>query len=88
MFNTTLHSYSIKIIITYFCKHEQPVRDFLSEIRIESYKLLKDEDARMERSASLTFTKGLYNKEMRLALTQKDVSTLDEAYRLVKRKRY
>ena len=66
----------------------QTIREFLSEIRIEGYKLFKDMDPKTREKHLLdAFMKGLYNKELRLALNMKEVETLDEAYHLVKKEK-
>lgn len=78
------------LVKLYSCKQrsDQPIRDFLSEIRVEGYKLLKHQEARKREECMVdAFIKGLYNKEMRLALSQRRVNTLDEAYRLVKKEK-
>lgn len=78
------------LVKLYSCKQgsSQSIREFLSEIRIEGYKLLKELNPE-EREKHLldAFTKGLYNEELRLALSMKEVNTLDEAYRLVKKEK-
>lgn len=78
------------LVKLYSCKQgsAQPIREFLSEIRIEGYKLLKDIDPE-EREQHLidAFTKGLQSEELRSALSRKEVTTLDEAYRLVKKEK-
>lgn len=78
------------LVKLFHCKQgtNQTVREFLSEIRIEGYKLLKNIDPE-EREKHLidAFTKGLLSEELRSALGRKKVGTLDEAYRLVKKER-
>ena len=78
------------LVKLYACKQSgaQSVREFLSEIRIEGYKLLKEIDPE-EREKHLidAFTKGLQNKELKAVLSRKKVATLDEAFRLVKKEK-
>ena len=68
-------------------RSNQTLRDFLSEVRIEGYKLLKDVNA-TEREKYLldVFAKGLRNKEVRAALNVHKVGSLDDAYKLIKKK--
>jgi len=69
-------------------KPDQPLREFLSEIRVQGYKLLKSLDPE-EREKHLidAFTKGLRNEELQHALTRVKIKTLDDAYNLVKKEK-
>lgn len=69
-------------------KPEQHIREFLSEIRIEGYKLLRSMDSN-EREKHLidAFIKGLRNEELKSAISRMDVRTLDDAYNLVKKEK-
>jgi hypothetical protein len=69
-------------------KPHQSLREFLSEIRIEGYKLLKGIDAE-EREKRLVdaFSKGLRSDEIRAALNTHVVDSLDDAYRLIKKEK-
>ena len=78
------------LVKLYSCKqgNAQPLKEFVSEIRIEGYKLLKNMDPK-EREKHLidAFTKGLHSEELRSALGRKEVTSLDDAYRLVKKEK-
>jgi len=69
-------------------KSHQTLREFLSEVRIEGYKLMKDVNP-IERETKLldVFTKGLRNKEVRAALNAHKVNSLDDAYKLIKKEK-
>ena len=76
------------LVKLYACKQgsAQPIREFLSEIRIEGYKLLKDIDPEeLEQYLIDAFTKGLQSEVLRSALSRKEIRMLDDAYRLVKK---
>ena len=78
------------LVKLYACKQgsAQPIREFLSEIRIEGYKLLKDIDPEeLEQYLIDAFTKGLQSEVLRSALSRKEIRTLDDAYRLVKKEK-
>ena len=69
-------------------KHQQNLREFLSEIRIEGYKLLKDlkpEDR--EKYLVDTYKKGLRNKDLKTALHSKEIETLEEVFNFVKKEK-
>ena len=67
-------------------KPNQSVREFISEIRIESWKVMGDEDAETrESNAVLSFINGIRNRTISTALRQLSPKTLEEAYALVKR---
>ena len=63
----------------------QTVRDFLSVVRVEGYKLLSNEEPdKIETVLTSTFINGLSNKNFREALKQLKPSTLTEAYKMIK----
>jgi hypothetical protein len=69
-------------------KPHQTLREFLSEIRIEGYKLLKGIDAKQrEKRLVDAFCKGLRNDEVRIALSAQDIDNLDDAYKLIKKEK-
>ena len=69
-------------------KPDQPLREFLSEIRVQGYKLLKALDPKQrEKHLIDAFTKGLRNEELQHALTRVEIKTLDDAYNLVKKEK-
>ena len=69
-------------------KPHQPLREFLSEIRIEGYKLLKGIDAKQrEKRLVDAFSKGLRNDEVRAALSTHNIDSLDDAYKLIKKEK-
>ena len=76
------------LIKLFQCKQKtnQRTREFLSEIRRQGYLLMKGLDS-TEREAHMTkaFINGLGNKNVKKALAQMTVTTLDEAYELVKK---
>ena len=69
-------------------KPHQSLREFLSEVRIEGYKLLKGMDGE-ERENRLVdvFSKGLRSDEIKAALNTHHFDTLDDAYRLIKKEK-
>ena len=69
-------------------KPHQSLREFLSEVRIEGYKLLKGMNG-TEREKRLVdvFSKGLRSDEIKATLNTHEVDTLDDAYRLIKKKK-
>lgn len=69
-------------------KPQQSLREFLSEIRIEGYKLLKNLDPE-EREKHLVdaYKKGLRNKELKTALHSLEIATLEEVFKLIKREK-
>lgn len=78
------------LVKLFACKQrpEQHVREFLSEIRVEGYRLLKDMNP-LEREKHLinAFSKGLRNEGLQSALSRMEITTLDEAYNLVKKEK-
>ena len=69
-------------------KPDQTIREFLAEVRVEGYKLLKNLDP-IDREEHLidAFKKGLRNKELQHALNRVEIKTLDDAYKLVKKEK-
>lgn len=69
-------------------KPQQTLREFLSEVRIEGYRLLKNLNPE-EREKHLVdvFIKGLRNNELKTALNRREIKTLEEAYRLIKKEK-
>ena len=64
----------------------QRIRDFLSDIRVKSWKLMMDdEEDKREEYCVMAFINGLLNHKYSLALKELSPKTLDEAYRLLKR---
>ena len=78
-------------LVKLFCikqKSHQSLREFLSEIRIEGYKLLKSmHPEEREKHLIDAFSKGLRNEELKAALGRIEVGTLEEAYRLIKKEK-
>ena len=69
-------------------KPEQSIREFLAEIRVEGYKLLKDlHPINREEHLIDAFKKGLKNKQLQHALNRVEIDTLDDAYNLVKKEK-
>ena len=66
-------------------KPDQSTREFVSQIRIEAWKIMGDEDAgKRERNCVLAFRNGIRNKNCSLALQQLAPKTLEEANKMVK----
>ena len=78
------------LVKLFACKQrpDQHVREFLSEIRIEGYRLLRDmSPSEREKHLINAFSKGLLNEGLQSALSRMEISTLDEAYNLVKKEK-
>ena len=69
-------------------KPQQTLREFLSEIRIEGYKLLKSLNPE-EREKHLVdaYKKGLRSKELKTALHSREIDTLEEVFQLIKKEK-
>ena len=66
----------------------QSTREFLSEIRREGYRLLRSlKPEEREEKMIEAFCNGLLNKEVRKALKNRKLETLDEAFNLIKREK-
>lgn len=78
------------LIRLYGCKQksDQSLREYLSEIRVEGYKLLRNMNPQdREKHLIDAFKRGLRSEQLQFALNSVRVETLDEAYRLVKKEK-
>ena len=78
------------LVKLFSCKQrqDQSTRDFLSEIRRHGYVNMKAMDPKTrEKHMVKAFTKGLYNGEVRDALEQIKIESLDQAYNAIKREK-
>lgn len=78
------------LIRLYGCKQksDQSLREYLSEIRVEGYKLLRNMNPKdREKQLIDAFKRGLRSEQLQFALNSVEVETLDEAYRLVKKEK-
>jgi hypothetical protein len=67
----------------------QSTREFLAEIRRLGYRLLKDlSPEEREKHLIKAFTNGLLQKEVRNALGQMSISSLDEAFKMIKKEKF
>ena len=67
-------------------KSNQSLREFVSEIRIQAWKIMGDSDPqKREENSVLAFINGLRNRNCEIALKQLAPKNLDEAYKMVKR---
>lgn len=64
---------------------QQKVRDFMSAIRVEAWRLMGDtDDDKREEYCVTAFIDGLHNRRCRVALKQLSPKTLEEAYSMIK----
>ena len=71
-------------------KRDQSTREFLSEIRREGYRLLKElkpEDREEKMIAAFCGGLYMYNEDVRKALSHREIKTLEEAYNLIKQEK-
>jgi len=67
-------------------KEEQSLKDFLSEIRIEAFKLTRNMNSdQREKLMTVAFIEGLLNQKVAVAVKALNPSNLDNAYSLVKK---